>query len=185
MPGRTAARGQRGGSSLNDDVDVVWELLRTDDGTKLKRMFSRVSWLPEEIDYVRHVDPVRFVQSPFSLPPGTLEVAALLDRLGLPPDVSGRIAAKRLRDAGHSASNDAIYASVKHRKFLAGTSNSEARASNSEARSTPRSTLSTRRGALPGALVEHLTFPLVAKPEQCSEHRGALRTVTMERLLPL
>ena len=159
--GKDLRRGQRGGSSLNDDVDVVWELQRTDDGTRLKRMFSRVSWLPEEIDYVRRTDPVRFVQSHFSLPPGTLEVAALLDRLGLPPDVSGRIASNRLRDAGHSARNEAVFAAVKHRKYLT---------SNSEAGSTAGSTLFEGPGSTAG---EHLGAPDVSPGRSTGAVRGA------------
>jgi hypothetical protein len=119
-------RGQRGGSSLNDDVDVVWELSRTDIGTKLRRTFSRVSWLPEEIDYVREVEPrLRFVRSGFSLPAGTLEFAALLDRLGVQVDVSVRVATKQVREQGHTARNDVIAAAVKHRKYYAAISNSD------------------------------------------------------------
>ena len=126
--GKDPRRGQRGGSSLNDDVDVVWELSRTDAGTKLRRMFSRVSWLPEEIVYVRETEPrLRFLQVVSGLPAGTLEVAALLDRLGAPIDVSRRAAAKLVREQGHhSARNEIISAAVKHRKHLAESADEDA-----------------------------------------------------------
>lgn len=47
--GKDAARGQRGSSGKNDDVDLVWELLRDDTGLTIKRHKHRHQWIPERV----------------------------------------------------------------------------------------------------------------------------------------
>lgn len=47
--GKDAARGQRGSSGKNDDVDLVWELLRDDSGLTIKRHKHRHQWIPERV----------------------------------------------------------------------------------------------------------------------------------------
>lgn len=47
--GKDAARGQRGSSGKNDDVDLVWELLKDDNGLTIKRHKHRHQWIPERV----------------------------------------------------------------------------------------------------------------------------------------
>jgi hypothetical protein len=51
--GKDVAKGMRGSSAKNDDVDLVWQLSRTDTkdghGVLLKRTHSRISWIPEQV----------------------------------------------------------------------------------------------------------------------------------------
>jgi len=57
--GKDVAKGQRGSSAKNDDVDLVWRLTRTNtkdgDGTRLERTHSRVAWGPAEVK-IRRVE---------------------------------------------------------------------------------------------------------------------------------
>ena len=50
--GKNAKLGQRGSSAKNDDVDIVFQLIKTDDGLRLKRTHTRISWVPETIDLI-------------------------------------------------------------------------------------------------------------------------------------
>ena len=47
--GKDAARGQRGSSGKNDDVDLVWELTRDTNNLTLKRHKHRHTWIPERV----------------------------------------------------------------------------------------------------------------------------------------
>ena len=51
--GHENSEGPRGGSAKLDDIDIAWELKRTDDGTELVRRASRLSWVPERVAFVR------------------------------------------------------------------------------------------------------------------------------------
>jgi hypothetical protein len=103
--GKDVAKGQRGSSAKNDDVDVVWQLSRKEDAQTLKRTHSRISWVPAEIaikrretecgfDYVIDRGLVRFKD-------GTGDNAATLDRLGVPLKSSQRNALVILKAAGN------------------------------------------------------------------------------------
>lgn len=41
----------RGASAKADDVDIVWELLRTDDGVDLKNHKRRMGWVPDRVAF--------------------------------------------------------------------------------------------------------------------------------------
>jgi KaiC/GvpD/RAD55 family RecA-like ATPase len=124
--GKDLERGQRGSSAKNDDVDLVWKLGRTDDGIKLNRTHSRMSWVPEAIDLVRHEDQYgawefRRAAGSAGWPAGTKDVAAALDALGLPVDVSTRKAADALKEAGQGIRRTVVTAAVKWRKQVSET----------------------------------------------------------------
>jgi hypothetical protein len=107
----------RGGSAKLDDVDVAWELKRTDDGTDLIRRASRLSWVPETVSYVRGTEPVvTYTRTQGSYLAGTKEVAAKLDRLGVPLKAGRPTAAKAFRAAGETAPNALISAALRYRK---------------------------------------------------------------------
>jgi hypothetical protein len=113
--GHQAGR-SRGSSAKADDVDVVWRLARTDEGLSLQRQHARITWVPERVDLRQLEQPLRFERIDQSWPPGTREIAGLLDQLSAPLDVSRRAAARLLRDAGHAAKNELIGKAVLHRR---------------------------------------------------------------------
>ena len=102
--GKDTTKGQRGTSAKADDVDVVWQLGRTDDGVKLTRTHSRVGWVPETIDLTYGEDDNGLVTlkatNSATWPAGTKETAAEMDRLGIPVELSQRQAVTAFRDAG-------------------------------------------------------------------------------------
>jgi len=122
--GKDLERGQRGSSAKNDDVDLVWKLARTDDGVKINRTHSRMSWVPETIDLVRHEDQYgiwefRRAAGSAGWPAGTKETATALEALGLPVDISTRRAEQALKDAGQGVRRTLVTAAVKWRKQTA------------------------------------------------------------------
>lgn len=114
--GKDAERGQRGSSSKGDDVDVVWKLKPTEDGVMLKRELARMNWVPETVTLSRQDFPLRYVPVVNSWPEGTASLANLLDRLGLPLNVTNRDAGKRLREVNEHTRNDRLAAALKWRR---------------------------------------------------------------------
>lgn len=111
------SNGARGASGKGDDVDVVWQLLRTDDGLLLKRNAARMAWIPEKVPLARVLDPyLAFETASASWPAGTYEVAELLDDLGVGVGVSGRRAIEALRQAKQGRRATVVNAAVKYRK---------------------------------------------------------------------
>ena len=106
----------RGGSAKADDVDVVWRLTRTDDGVKLIRKASRISWVPEIVN-LRQTEPLGYERCGGSVPEGTLEKVRELDALGAPIDVSKRqmIAWLKERDIAPGRST-ILMAAITYRK---------------------------------------------------------------------
>lgn len=119
--GKDLERGQRGSSAKNDDVDLVWKLGRTEEGVKVTRTHSRMSWVPEVIDLVRHEDvyggwEFRREAGSAGWPAGTKDAALALDALKLPLDVSTRRAEQALKEVGQGIRRTIVIAAVKWRK---------------------------------------------------------------------
>ena len=117
--GKDATKGQRGSSSKGDDVDVVWRLVRTDNGLELRREATRMGWVPERVAFRQMEAPLRFVRVAEDWPAGTAEVAAQLEALGVAPSVGGRAAAQALRDADVGRANTLVWAAQKWRRVKA------------------------------------------------------------------
>lgn len=120
--GKDPERGQRGSSAKNDDVDVVWQITRTDDGQVWKATHRRMSWVPESVPIVVAANESgvsTFATTGTTWPAGTKDCAAEMDRLGLPSDVSTRTATTVLRSSGISMSNNTIRAAVRYRREMA------------------------------------------------------------------
>lgn len=98
--GKDVAKGMRGTSAKNDDVDLVWQLTRTDTkaghGVRLSRTHSRVSWVPDEVKIVRHETDYGFeyrIEGDVKLrPDGTAHRMANLTELGVDHTWSQRAA---------------------------------------------------------------------------------------------
>jgi RecA-family ATPase len=107
----------RGASTKTEDVDVVWQISPTDTGIDLVRKATRVPWIPDRINLHRTDDPLTFRRVGGSWPPGTIDKAAELDRIGVPDDASYRTARKALTDHGlKPGRNDLIRAALKFRR---------------------------------------------------------------------
>jgi len=117
--GKDLTKGQRGSSAKNDDVDVVWQMtVRDDNSYTLTAKKRRMGWIPERVDlHLDDTDDLTFtlLNAP-PAPPGTGELATLLDELGADINISARAAGRLLRDNGHQHREIIIRAAVKYRK---------------------------------------------------------------------
>lgn len=116
--GKDASKGQRGGSAKDGDVDIVWQLEPLREGLRLKRFRARMSWVPEHVDMHRRDDDtvLRHVVFGGGYPQGTAALVAVLERLGVPADASGREASRALRAAGEAGSNETVRAAQRYRQ---------------------------------------------------------------------
>jgi hypothetical protein len=125
--GKDTKKGQRGSSAKNDDLDVVWQLTRSQtrngDGLTLTRTHSRVSWVPEQIKIQRvetdHGHDYRADLQSETWPDGTRQDADLLDHLQIPLDASQREAAQTVRDSGHAIGSGRLRTALRFRKAAA------------------------------------------------------------------
>lgn len=119
--GKDVGKGQRGSSAKNDDVDIVWQLKRTDDGVKLTRTHTRISWVPEHVDITKTKDADGIVsytteKRSKGYPAGTKQKAEALDDLGAALDITNAAARELLKGAGMAAANDVLSAALRFRR---------------------------------------------------------------------
>lgn len=116
--GKELGQGARGSSAKNEDVDLVWELTLIEGGVRLRCTHARMSWAGGTKDFARLEDPFRheLLKESVAYPDGTKEVAALMDKLGLPVDTTKRQASLALREAGQGRRNALIVAAIAWRK---------------------------------------------------------------------
>ena len=114
--GKDQSKGQRGSSAKGDDVDVVWRLVRTDNGIELRRDASRMGWVPAKVAFRQLAEPLRFVRIAEDWPSGTAEVATVLDGLDIAPEAGERPAGQALRNSGHQAGQHLVRAAQKYRR---------------------------------------------------------------------
>jgi hypothetical protein len=117
--GKDLARGQRGHSSKNDDVDVVWQLTRMEGGVLLKCTHRRIGWVPEKVTIkVDDGEGWRFELAPEEQwPEGTKELVDLLDKLDVPIDASRRVANQAIKTAeGQGRRPEKVTAALRFRR---------------------------------------------------------------------
>lgn len=117
--GKDLTKGQRGSSAKNDDVDIVWQLIRTDEGVELKRTHSRISWVPETVTLMRRESDAGVTFERVGMKgyaQGTKALADLLDALGVPVTASNRAAGAALRRAGKTAKGTTLADAIRYRK---------------------------------------------------------------------
>lgn len=114
--GKDPTKGQRGSSAKGDDVDLVWKLVKTDDGIELRRELSRIAWAPAKVPFRLHLDPLTYEAAGVAVPHGTREVMDRLDRLGVPLDASCNQAQKALRNAGEGSRRTVVLAAQQARR---------------------------------------------------------------------
>lgn len=115
--GKDRAKGQRGSSAKNDDVDVVLRLDLADNGYTLTRTHSRVGWVPERVAIERTEDVDGFVvfraaRGVTMWPAGTAELASVMDAMGVPLNASR----DRARAMGIKGRHKVVLAALKYRR---------------------------------------------------------------------
>jgi bifunctional DNA primase/polymerase-like protein/AAA domain-containing protein len=117
--GKNADQGQRGSSAKGDDVDLVWQLVATDDGLELRRHASRISWIPPKVALRRH-DEIDDLHHTIHLvgawPAGTRDMADQLDELNVPLSATRREARLALTANQRTATNEILGAALKYRR---------------------------------------------------------------------
>lgn len=125
--GKSVEKGMRGSSAKADDVDIVWQLSRTNtnkgDGIRLNRTHSRISWVPQDIRISRietdHGHDYIIDANDQQWPDGTRQDADLLDTLNLPHNIGFNAAKNAVREAGHKMRDARIRTALKFRKQAA------------------------------------------------------------------
>lgn len=106
----------RGASAKADDVDIVWQLKRGDNGLSFNRMQSRMAVVPERVNVSQHDEPLSFSRIGVVIPNGTMDKVAELDAIDAPTDVSVREARRILKEAGYTGGkNDVLTAACRLR----------------------------------------------------------------------
>jgi len=117
--GKDLARGQRGSSSKNDDVDIVYQLTPLDGGIQLLATHRRVGWVPEKLDLGMTTEPLAYHTKVKPWPAGTAELATVLDELGAATDITRRQALELLREHKASRSTSLVGAALHYRRLQA------------------------------------------------------------------
>ena len=94
--GKDVAKGQRGSSGKNDDVDVVIQMSMTDDGRRLKATHRRMGWYPSETDIT--ISDGTFSTAPRMWSAGVSKLAAAFDEWGVPVDLGATAIGRNYRD---------------------------------------------------------------------------------------
>lgn len=120
--GHTNTERARGSSGKGADIDVAWTLTRNDSESIVTldhHGVTRVRWVPRTL-IVEHTEgePDRFHRAASAWPPGTQDLAGLLDKHQVPLDASVRKAMKTLREAGSGHRQDPIRAALNWRRTV-------------------------------------------------------------------
>lgn len=116
--GKDPAKGQRGSSAKNDDVDVVWHLTPRDAGAfDLRATHRRMGWIPEELHLQLQEDPLSYdIVREGGYPSGTAELVAKLDRIGVRDDEGQRWTRQIMREHGIKAGQAVLVAAIRFRR---------------------------------------------------------------------
>ena len=114
--GKDVEKGQRGSSAKNDDVDVVWQMVKAEGGFKLTAKKARMGWVEPTLALQQFDSPsLHYKAVGFVAPAGTDRIVADLNDLGVATDATTRVAAQALKDAGRGARMELVRAAQKRR----------------------------------------------------------------------
>jgi hypothetical protein len=121
--GKDLAKGQRGTSAKNDDVDIVWQMTARDGGIfMLDAKKRRMGWVPLKVEIRRIDEPLSYqLVDGDSWPAGTKECAQALDELEVATDAGYRAAGRTLSEAGRGARGVVVRAAQKYRRVRSET----------------------------------------------------------------
>lgn len=146
--GKDIDKGQRGTSAKNDDVDVVWQMVKADGGFKLTAKKRRMGWVPETVALLQYDEPnLHYKVAAEVAPAGTDDVVRVLDELKVPPSASARAASTALKVAGRGARDQLVRAAQKRRSRLWITPHSDRDAPRDAPLATEAGRTSGRAGA--------------------------------------
>ena len=117
--GKKLDAGQRGSSAKHDDVDVVWQIHRTDNGTELTRTHSRMSWVPQRVRLTRQTDGITttwIATEGRGYAPGTADLIVTLDELEIPYNLSRRAIRAQYAEQLPACRNDTLSDAIRARK---------------------------------------------------------------------
>lgn len=176
--GKDVAKGQRGSSAKNDDVDVVWQLSRKDEGISLKRTHSRISWVPNLVnikrketdcgyDYVIDHGITAFAN-------GTGTNAARLDAAGVPIGATIVEALALLKEKdGKAFRRELVLEALRFRRMAVANTEEIRRAAGVDDGSRIAGTVQTEREPSDGNREREPT-PKKREPWEPSPHAGSL-----------
>jgi hypothetical protein len=116
--GKDVTLGQRGSSAKGDEPDTAWCQTRRASGRITLRLdFQRTNHHPQEIELVKHVNPLRYVRIDTAADrPEVVKLLADLDGLGVPAVAGREVARAALTAAGIKISNADLAEAVRRRK---------------------------------------------------------------------
>jgi hypothetical protein len=115
--GKDPAKGARGTSAKNDDVDIVWQITRGDASLALKCTHQRVRWVPEKVALAIVSEPhLRHQPAKRTWAAGTIEAAEKLDAAGVPLNAGRPAAREALTAAGITVGTDALRDALRWRR---------------------------------------------------------------------
>ena len=114
--GKDPTRGMRGASAKGDDVDVVWELVKSNDGVALRRDAARMAWVPQRVSLTMSEWPLAYQHTAFDWPERTGEIANMLERFGVPLGAGERAARGALKAHEEKCSNETLRAALRFRR---------------------------------------------------------------------
>ena len=109
--GKDTAKGQRGSSAKNDDVDVVWRFTkRSETSILLEATHRRMQWIPDKVELELHTTNDKLTHRLLGdeIPTAALQLAQTLQHITDEPDLSVRTARRILKEHGIKTSNDTL-----------------------------------------------------------------------------
>ena len=107
---------QRGSTAKGDDPDVIWRLTKTQNGICLKRDAARMNWVPDRVSFGMSDNPLHYQRLADGYPPGTGELAKILDRLELSLNASRPKAEAALKTINEGRSHALVSAALRYRR---------------------------------------------------------------------
>jgi hypothetical protein len=117
--GKDTAKGQRGTSAKNDDVDVVWRFTkRSETSILIEATHRRMQWIPDKVELELRTlgDQIKHQLLGDEISDAALQLAQTLDRLTTDVDLSVRTARKLLKDNNIKTSTDTLRQALATRK---------------------------------------------------------------------
>jgi len=109
--GKDTAKGQRGSSAKNDDVDVVWRFTkRSETSILLEATHRRMQWIPDKVELELRTTDETLSHKMLNgdVPDAALQLAQTLERITDEPDLSVRAARRLLKEHGIRTSTDTL-----------------------------------------------------------------------------
>ena len=127
--GKDSAKGQRGSSAKNDDVDVVWRFTkRNTTSILIEATHRRMQWIPDKIELeLREYNGIlthSIIGDEIS--DAAQQLATQLDKLEAPIDITARAARELMKKNNIKSASDILRSALRVRRLRIDTNNIEA-----------------------------------------------------------